>query len=156
MICQLGQLTVGDLRNELCHREVLLKVTCRDALGPVSFGLRTSNNHGIPLGSRCHFIHFHPSSHLLPKSTTTVGCGHYYSILKQLVRLTGPMSPRWRAELGLTPRLSVFKVMCSNYQLCIIWPHRKTQERVMNVQHNLRISGFPGELFDYVVSLFLS
>lgn len=94
-------------------------------MGPVSFGLRTSNNHGIPLGSRCHFIHFHPSSHLLPRSTTTVQGGHYYSALKHLVRLTGPMSPRWRVELGLTPRLSVFKVMCSNYKLCIIWPHQK-------------------------------
>lgn len=94
-------------------------------MGPVSFGVRTCYNLGIPLGSRCHFIHFHPSSHLLPRSTTAVRGGHYYSALKHLMRLTGPMSPRWRVERGLTPRLSVFKVMCSNEKLCIIWPHQQ-------------------------------
>lgn len=34
MICQLGQWIVGDLRNQLCHREVLLKVMWQRCLGP--------------------------------------------------------------------------------------------------------------------------
>lgn len=73
-------------------RKFCWKLCGRDALGPFSFGLCTSNNHGSPPGSRCHCKHLHPSSHLLPRSTTTVRGGHYYSALRHLVRL-------WRSSV---------------------------------------------------------
>lgn len=133
------------------------KLCGRDALGPISFGLCTSNNHGSPPGDRCHCKHFHPSSHLLPRSTTTVQGGHYYSALRHLVRLwlvqchpDGEWS--WDLHPGCLSSRS-----CAPTTSSVLFGHaRKTQERVVNVQHNLRISCFPGELFYYVVSLFLS
>lgn len=58
----------------------------------------------------------HASSHLLLKSTTIVGGGHYYSTLNHLVRLWFAQGhPAGEVELGLTSRLPIYKVMCSNY-----------------------------------------